>query len=440
MTTIKLNDLPKDKEFEEYVAAYFQCSGYYIEKSIINRGKEEVLELDVIMTSYDDSFPKSQLCEMKSKGWGFSDVFKVKGWLDYIKIPRGLFIVQEDRAHFDFFEKIAKEMRINLVRVDDIKNIKGHLKFLTRRDILEENDMIMWRYSYWLERNILKLITSKKKSIKNEERYKALDRYYFEVNSGIFFTQNIIDKIMKLYDLFKDNPKLSAKVGNEAIGNDFTKEHQNIPIEIFTKTFYKCELTDIQLSTFVEQTSKLTILKNLVDYYLFKQKGDKKRTDDIYAFWGKITLSKLTFLPESFKNSLKELSNEPYFSRYPIFWQWFLWFFGGFILMDFEEQEYQLMLEKTGIPVEEIPTALSVFDRLFPQEKSWFFDPPHSNVKILQMFPIPFRGVGANVRRLYYSDDKSFEGLKPKLTKKHTYNDLIVWNNLLVEVLDKEFK
>ena len=54
----------------------------------------------------------------------------------------------------------------------------------------------------------------------------------------------------------------------------------------------------------------------------------------------------------------------------------------------------------------------------------------------MKMFPVPFMGIGANYRRLHYTDAKKFEDLK--LTGTHTLNDLIKWNNLTVKVLKNE--
>ena len=47
-----LPELPKGKEFEEFLAAFFQSNGYYVERSIIDRQEEEVLELDFLATRY----------------------------------------------------------------------------------------------------------------------------------------------------------------------------------------------------------------------------------------------------------------------------------------------------------------------------------------------------------------------------------------------------
>ena len=75
---INLNELPKKKEYEEYISAFFQCGQYYVEKNIIDRGVEELFELDLIITNYSNKTPDSRLIEIKSGDWGFSDVFKIR--------------------------------------------------------------------------------------------------------------------------------------------------------------------------------------------------------------------------------------------------------------------------------------------------------------------------------------------------------------------------
>jgi hypothetical protein len=114
-----------------------------------------------------------------------------------------------------------------------------------------------------------------------------------------------------------------------------------------------------------------------------------------------------------------------------------MWFFGGFILNDYREKEYEILSQKSSIPAEEIPNALESYQILFPRDDGWFKDlSPNSNIELMKMFPVPFMGIGANYRRLLYTDAKKFEDLK--LTGIHTLNDLIKWNNLTVKVLKNE--
>ena len=62
-----------------------------------------MLELDIIITDYNQSPPALKLIELKSGGWGFSDLFKIKGWIDYLNILEAVFIVQQEKKNIEFF-------------------------------------------------------------------------------------------------------------------------------------------------------------------------------------------------------------------------------------------------------------------------------------------------------------------------------------------------
>jgi hypothetical protein len=213
-------------------------------------------------------------------------------------------------------------------------------------------------------------------------------------------------------------------------GNDFDKDYSNIPRDIFNKTYHEQELTDLAISTFIEHRARLAILKSAVDYRLYKNSGNDQNIKQRLNFFGlDHEYSLLEQLPYSFQKGLDEIAKHPYFHRYPIFWQWFMWCFGGFILTDYEVNEYELLSQKTGIPVAEIPNALSSYDILFPRNKGWLINiSSECHIKNLIMFPTPFMGIGANYRRLVYGDG-DFKNLK--LDGKHTLNTLGRWHNIL---------
>jgi hypothetical protein len=162
-------------------------------------------------------------------------------------------------------------------------------------------------------------------------------------------------------------------------------------------------------------------------------KVESEETNDEFDFLGIKDISLFDMLPYSFQMGLDSISKDNYFHLYPIFWQWFTWVFGGFILLDYKEAEYDLLSKKTSIPIDEIDNAFSSYGKLFPQSRGWFMTFSNSNIRMLKMFPMPYAGIGANYRRFKYTANQKFEELK--LTGTHTANDLIRWNNLVVEVL-----
>ena len=95
-----------------------------------------------------------------------------------------------------------------------------------------------------------------------------------------------------------------------------------------------------------------------------------------------------------------------------------------------------MLSQKTGIPSEEIPNALKAYQIIFPMRNGWFTnDSQNSNIMQLKLFPVPFAGIGANYRRLIYTETKKFKDLK--FDKEDTLNTLIKWNNLTAEILQK---
>src|SRR5262245_25587304 len=120
MASVRLPDLPKDKEFEEYVAAYLQSDGKFIERKVIEKSVAEVLEFNIIATQYDVDLPRLQLIEVKSGGWGFPDLFKVYGWMNYLNIIEGGFVAQKDKQNLEFYRTKAKELRIDLTVIPDL--------------------------------------------------------------------------------------------------------------------------------------------------------------------------------------------------------------------------------------------------------------------------------------------------------------------------------
>lgn len=432
-----LNELPKEKEYEEYVSAYFQAGGYYLERNIIDRDVEEILELDVIAYNYSNQTPFANLIEIKSGGWGFSDVFKIRGWLDYTNLSHAILIGQIVKQNSDYFKRKALELDVDIIINEELDDTAKNLSAYISEDTIEDIDIKWWRYSYWIERQMLKALNKKKKSTPNLKRYKALEDYYFKVNSGLFFTRNIIDRLDQLYDAFKENPRISAKTANEMIGGDFSDNVDDVDNSIFKKTYYECEFNDVQISTYVEHFARLSVLKNLIDYILYKKAGVKDRIEDKKVF-GLIT--KIDFLPNSVREAMKKIENDDYLHLYPVFWQWFLFLFGGFILLDLKEQEYELLSKKSGIPIDQIDRAFEVYEIIFPMSGGWFNKLSTSNIRFIKMFPVPFKAIGANYRKVFYTPKtEGFSDLGQLLTGQYTTSDLVKWNNLGYHLLMKKY-
>jgi hypothetical protein len=141
MAGVSLPEFPEGKEFEEYISALLQAGGYYVERNIIDRKGTEVLELDIITTDYSNRLPNVRLFEVKSTEWHFSDLFKVRGWMDYLKLKNAAFIAKGSRDSFERFEEIAKVLEIAPVIIDKIENSKTCLAGLIQQNNSSDIDV-----------------------------------------------------------------------------------------------------------------------------------------------------------------------------------------------------------------------------------------------------------------------------------------------------------
>ena len=397
-----------------------------------------MLELDIITTNYNESPPEIFLTEVKSGGWGFSDLFKLRGWLDYLKINNAIFVATKTKSNIDLYVNKAVALSTALVVLPDLKDAAQPLSFVTYNETPNPLDVSIWRFSYWVERIITTDLTHKKKCARSEERYVVLSNYLHAVNSGAFFCQTISERMEYLCRFFKDNPHVSANTAAEMSGLSFTGTYSDVSSNLFKRTFYQCEYNDLQISTMIEHKSRLTLMKYAVDFILFKNAGRSDLAQDSRTFQvlgHEFEFSSFDSLPLTFKDGIERIKNEPYFHRYPVFWQWFMWAYGGFIILDREREEYAHMSERTGIPLEEVPRALQAYDALFPTKGGWFVNTsPNAKFLKLKMFPVPFMGLGAHYRRRIYCKGNDFKELSVSGT--HTISDLVSWNNSLVTLLN----
>lgn len=431
---VSLPELPLNTEFEEYVAAYIQAGGLFLERSLINRQEEEVLELDIIATDYTSTAaPRERLIEVKSGDWGFPDIFKISGWGKYLGIGALDLVVCKPKSSQAFVKAKATEIGVSLLlhpnkanEMSDSELLPGHF--------IDPIDVTAWRFSHWSERNLLKRLKQLKKSNPGTQGYQVLDKYYHNVTSAIFFSKNVVQRARALYNEFQQYPNLSAKVANEKSGAAFDLDHKEIPKAYFESAYYKCELNDLAISTYVEQRSRLALMKAAIDLCQYEDFGVKDKVASEVDFMG-LKFSLKSTLPSSFLVGIESIRKDKYFHRYAVFWQVFLWLFGGFILDDYRQADLKLLSMKTGIPIEEIPRALAAYDKLFPTKGGWFRNgDTNSRITYLKMTPPPMMGIGAHYRRLQYAYSQDLKDMT-LLTGSYTRADLAKRINCLVELL-----
>ena len=426
--SISLPQNPKEKDYEDYICAYLQAGGLYLERNIIHRETEEILEIDILTSDFQKINVINNLIEIKGGEWGFNEIFKIKGWMVFLNYDNGSFIVQHERQHLDYYQSKALELNIDLINNFDLNNTKKVLDKFRKIDF-NDNEIEMIRFSYLLERKFLKKLKKLKKDNPLLKSYYALDDYFYHINSGSFFSRTPIERINKLFKLYLKYKNITSKICNEIEGGDFEDEEiHEIPSKMYHNLFYEPTETILHFSLYVEHIARITILKCVIEYLILNKKGNYD--DDDF-------MEQLEFLnlPFNISQGINELVKDKYFYLYPRFWQFFTYTFGGFILTDIKVKEYELLSTKTGIPIDEIPNAFNSFNKLFPNSKKWTNKIANSGIECHLFFPVSFSGIGANYRRLVYTNDKEYNSLGEQLPKKMTLKDLIKWNNLTCSLL-----
>ena len=429
--SIKLPQIPKEKEYEDFVAAILQAGGYYLERGIIHRIKQDVLELDIVTTLFKKECIERTISEIKSGGWGLSDVFKVRGWLDYLSFDKASFIVQEPNQMMDISHNVAAKINVSLINNKDLDC--AELLEAYSIDKANIDDMIVesYRYAFAVEAEMIQYLHSRTKSDHGKQGFSALESYLFEINSNSFFVNTPVDRINKLFNAYKEHKNITARIAEELDNKPYPNSGEGLVLnkKQFKKLFYEVQGKSVlYVALYAELLARLTILKSCIEDILVGP-------SDVF-----IERVKHFILPENIKNALLEFQREPYSYLYPYFWQVFIYLFGGFILKDKKEDEYKLLSSITKIPTNEIPNAFMAFDKLFPlgRDKSWLIQQPNTQIITMQFFPLPLSGIGANYRRMIYKDtsDDSYVNLSKQLTSGHTITDIIKWNNLAYEFLN----
>lgn len=433
--TIELPLIPKDFAYEDYVASVLNAGGYYLERSIHKRERNEILELDIVTNKFTAAGVEKTISEIKSGGWGFPDIFKVRGWLDYLKLEKASFVVQKPAPNQDVYNNVASQLAISMVVTEETN---GKLNYKQIQDAYAINhtqheDVFVesLRFSYALERKLIDFISATAKANKNIEGYQVLKRYLFDLCDNTFFEPLPSGRISKTFNLFIEHRHITARLDYESEDvpySSITDEKISISKSSFQELFYEHkDKNRLYGALYVEMLNRLHVLKHCIEDIL--QPEAKK---EVVRFLANLNHA---VLPSNIKDAMTEFKKHPYFYLYPYFWQVFIFLFGGFILEDKKKEEYQLLSEISSIPEIEIDNALSAFDILFPIEGGWMKGVNSTSIKLLKFMPSPFCGIGVNLRKEIYCKGKTLDELKAIFTKGYTYNDMIRYNNLAYEYL-----
>lgn len=392
---------PREWELEDLVSAHFAARGCYLETSVKEKNPDELLELDIVWTDYRKEREEPHPVEVKSGDWGVGEVFKFYGWTRYLGLKPGEFIYKEPCGRIDqaSLQHLHDRTGINFRDVPKpAEDVDTHLKAIGLPEPSWTELPGLWRFSYWARRRLMQSLGVGIEQNICPASARAAKEYHWLVNNAVFFIPDVRERIEKLLAAHFGHQELAASAAHEVESGD--ANFDNPPqTNTFKRACYWGEHFPIQACLYVEHRARLYILKALIDYWLAKQRGElEARQRATLKVRGKVVWTESGPLTSAMTKSLEELSAAKSFRLFPVFWQVFLWSWGGFLLKDCLEEEYTALQEETGVPVAEIPIALSAFDKIFPTASGWFREP--DSRKVLILMPPAVRGIGAYRRQL----------------------------------------
>jgi hypothetical protein len=428
---VTLPDIPgAGEELEDYIAALFQASGLFVEKQIVESDPADVLELDIFTTDYAPDEVLQRLIEVKGGNWGYTDLFKVVGWMRYLELERGAFFVTKWDDRKSAVDRMGP-LGLDVACFDDLAAAPQHFENKGFGSFRESSLIDLWRHSYSVERKLVKTILARAKA--GGEGAREAKAYYRLVNNGTFFARAPEESLAMLYDAYTCHPKLTLGYALELDGGAFDPHSSQAQSASYKDALREGGYPELQACMYFEHRARVAILKAAVDYALSNPDGPPS----LWSEGGKSTwdFRGLTYhtLPATFQDGMDWLRAQPSFRRYATFWQQFLWGWGGFYLKDRQDEEFEWMSIYSGIPAKEIPTALQAFDRFFPGQADWLVTPGLTDVHMVKMVPMVFQGIGAHHRRVQYELGNNLSALNA--SAPYTRADLGKRINCTVEFL-----
>ena len=435
MTTIRLPEIPRGEDLEDYVAAFLQCDGFYTEKSLVESGETQVMELDIMAWKPADRPPQHTLFEVKGGNWGFPDVFKVYGWKTYLQ-PRGVdaaYLIAPRGSRNDatvaYMQDKCRDIGLDLIVHDDYSSLEASLKTFGLTSLTPNMlDHAEWRFSFWLERQMQKVVTNSRKFKKGDQGPAEVYAYQELIRNGFLQARNVRERLASMYQAHFDHPLLAKSVAAELDGGAWDT-HTPPSGTHWKDALYQCKHLLVHVAMYHEQRAKLAILKGAVEFALLKKHGALPQ-ETTFKFLG--IEVRADFLPSKFHDAVRQLESIDEFEKVPVLWQSFLWKWGGFFLTDHEAEEKSALADEVGMTTKAVDSAMCIYDSLFPISGGWFQE--IQGTRILKLFPCQFRGLGVDYRckRLGENDlGKAFGSLPYEFL----LDNLGRWKNSTVNLL-----
>lgn len=346
-------------------------------------------------------------------------MFKVGGWMEYIDADEGLFVVKDSGHKEDKYRPVNDSLGIYLKSVPKINQYSvliDELENTPNRDV-NDWDVAGWWFYYRVKNELLRIAQRNRYDDSGNPgptRFHKIWEYSSGISDSIFFSDTTRRQIDKLYDSFSENRKLAARCATEIDTGEYPEDDDcTIPSEIFKRTIYDGEVNEVQTALMLEHQARLSLLKSAVDYVV--EYGDDEHF-----------ISNVSF-PDTFEQAVSINSGNDYFTKYPLLWKIFTGVFGGFILEELRDVEYENLSRLSGIPQGSVGKALDAYHDFFPYKSGWFWS--QNNIKKLRLYPVPLRGIGVHYRTMIYTETGNLDELLELVSSPNTKDDLLTWNN-----------
>lgn len=423
---------PRDDNYEDLVVACFMGLGFFVEANLTLRsGKTEMLQLDLAATAVEAPLDNNVLLEAKSGATGFGDIFKVFGWKTYLNAPRACLIrttppkPPEEAA----LNTLSKETGVDVVTIDpksfDVAKCDLTL-FKTESVAIPDDVRRPLITSAWYGRIGKRLCLSAFQNFARSAQLAAANaakQYRWAIEKS-FFERRPIRKARAVYDAYQTWPGITGMVIAELFGNDADKVNAE-----WEKVRDTHERAHLQFILMMEQTARLRIIRNGLLHLIQEEKG-KQFKHQIHFLGEQIAVGE--WMPDAFRNALDILNEQKHRNRIPLLLQLFIEVFGGFYALH-DKRDLNALSACTGIPVDDIPACLELYNRFFPTSHGWFFT-TKNELRVMKMVPATYHGTGAFLRQNLFNET-NYDKLYPQMGWL-----ISKWHNALYKILEPELQ
>jgi len=435
---IELPSEPTGDDFEHLAASVFSVCGCFVEKNITEKvAKREIQELDVVATRWGPDNELRILAEAKSGTWGTSVLFSLLGRVHYLALNKAILLHSappEDPERQKIVADRFQEHNIAIHQLSSGEPNDDLWRFLAEfcsqsRDEIDRRlkktfSLEAWRYSFWMEKALIKALVKHAKARHDKARVLVEAREVVDEINKRFFMPDCRDQSSGLYSSYMQRSALTRRAIEEKLAKAPGKDLKGLTEEqAFEKCVYEGCVPAVQACMYLEHRTRCLILKAAVDMICHSRQGTLPEA----LIFG---IPKETMLPKKFKDFVASHSDNNWVQLYPQLWQSYIFTWGGFLMTDRLDEEYKNIALDTGLPMEEVERGLRAFDELFTIENNeWHYEQKNTVIRILKVTPGPFRGLGVQRRRWIYGEN--LLDTLPFLTRE----DFACWSHVGYELL-----